>query len=54
VRLLRDAVSTVDRLTGESSRVIRDYVAGTLSADGRQSAAAPRFIPITEMSAQDY
>ena len=54
LRLLRDETVTTDRLSGKSSRLIRDYEAGSRLINGRESSFPPQFIPLIEVSAQDY
>jgi hypothetical protein len=58
LRLLRDETITTDRSSGQSGgqylRVVRDYVAGTMITDGQESSFSPRFIPLIEVSAEDY
>ena len=53
LRLLGDEALTADRLSGKTVRVVRDYRAGTMTSDGRESRLAPRFIPLIEVSAED-
>ncbi len=54
LRLAGDDMVTSDRLSGASSRLSRDYVAGTRAADGVVTKISPKFIPLTEVSADDY
>jgi hypothetical protein len=54
IRLLGDETLTTDPLSGKSSRLIRDYDTGTMTSDGRESSFPPRFIPLIEVSAEDY
>jgi hypothetical protein len=54
MRLLRDESVTTDRLSGRSSRLIRDYQAGTMMTDDQESRLPSRVIPLTEVSTDDY
>jgi hypothetical protein len=52
--LLGDEVITTDRLTGKTTIQHRNYATGTLTVNGSESRLEPRFIPIIEVSAEDY
>ena len=54
LRLLGDETVTTNSASGQASRLTRDYVAGTMSTDGQESSISPRFIPLIEVSAEDY
>jgi hypothetical protein len=54
MRLLRDESVTTDRLSGRSSRLVRDYQAGTMMTDDQESRLPSKVIPLTEVSADDY
>jgi hypothetical protein len=54
MRLLRDETVTTDRSAGKVSSLSRDYLAGVVVTDGRESNISPKFIPLIEVSAEDY
>ncbi len=54
LRLAGDEAVTSDRLSGASSRMSRDYVSGTQTVDGAVTKIPPQFIPLAEVSADDY
>jgi len=54
LRLLGDQTDAIGRLSDGSSRLIRDYITGTMTRNGQESSFPPRFIPLTEVSAEDY
>lgn len=52
--LLADDVSLVSPISHARSRVRRDYRAGMMWVDGEPRAMPPRFIPIEDVSAEQY
>jgi hypothetical protein len=54
LRLAGDEMVTSDRLSGASSRLVRDYVTGTETGEGGVTSRPPRFVPLTEVSGDDY
>jgi hypothetical protein len=52
--LLGDEVITTDRLTSKTTIQDRNYATGTLTVNGSESRLEPRFIPLIEVSAEDY
>ena len=54
LRLAGVETVTSDRLSGKSSRLARDYVLGTQTADGAVTKISPKFILLAEVSGDDY
>jgi len=54
LRLLGDEILTTERLSGKPSLQIRDYEAGTKSINGRKTRFPPKFVPLIQVSAEDY
>ncbi len=52
--LLEDEIVTTDHRTGKTSSRERNYATGTVTTDGSEGKMEPRFIPLIEVSAEDY
>ncbi|MEJ2327747.1 MAG: hypothetical protein P8Y25_13450 [Chromatiaceae bacterium] len=52
--LLTDETVAADRVTGKVSSRQRNYATGTVITNGRQQKMAPRFIPLTRVSPEEY
>jgi hypothetical protein len=52
--LLTDETIAADRGTGKVSSRQRNYATGTVTTNGRQQKMAPRFIPLTRVSPEEY
>jgi hypothetical protein len=52
--LLEDETITTDHLTGKSTSRERNYATGAVTTDGSESRMEPRFIPLIEVSAEEY
>lgn len=52
--LLGDEVITIDPPRGKTTIQERNYATGTLAVNGSESRREPRFIPLIDVSAEDY